>query len=443
MGAIGGTGIEELVVGIDVRCLRAGLDGLAGVGIHTWEIVRRLLAAPREGVVGGDPGANGSAATPISPPAALPGKTQPALRIVPFAGSRWRSRVRECFDAGKAPITNLREISIPGRVLEKLWRKLHWPPLEWLLGRCDLLHGPDYFLPPHRCVRRVLTVHDLAVLRHPEYASDSFRRRFERELDSWRRPGTSFIAVSDFTRSELQALLGISAERIHVVPNGVAEDFRAVGESPHGATQVLPLRASLLLPTRFLLGVGSIQPRKNLLNLLRAMRILRDRSKRPEPLILCGNQEWLSGPIREEARKLGDAVRFVTLPRGQMPLLYAAARALIYPSFYEGFGLPILEAMASGTPVGASRVPSHEEVVGSAGLFFPPEDPEAMAAVMDRLLGDDELHSQLSAAGRARAALFPWDRTAAGTMQVYRTVLAEPEEPQKPAVRKQAAVEVS
>ncbi len=430
MGALSVKGSEAQVVGIDVRCLRAGIDGLAGVGIHTWELVRRLLAGPPTAAAAADSGDG----------AALPGKTPPVLRIVPFSGSRWRSRVRQCLDEANAPSSNLREAIIPGRILEKLWTKLQWPPLERLIGRCDLLHGPDYFLPPHRCGRRVFTVHDLAALRHPEYASDSFRRRFDRGLKTWSRPGASFIAVSEFTRTELQALLGISPERIHIVPNGVAEEFRAVGESPHSATELLPFRASLLLPARFLLGVGSIQPRKNLINLLRAMSILRDRLRRPEPLILCGNQEWLSGPIREEAAKLGDSVRFVTLPRAQMPLLYAAARALVYPSFYEGFGLPLLEAMACGTPVGASRIPPHEEVVGSAGLFFPPDDPEAMAAVMGRLLSDDELHSQLSAAGRARAALFPWERTAAGTLQVYRNALSEPEEPSISTARKTAAV---
>ena len=375
------------IVGVDVRCLRAGVDGLAGVGTVTREILRRLTS-----------------------------RSDLPVRLLFFEGSRWRSKASSAL--GDNAATQVCGSWLPGRVLEWAWARSSVPSLEAILGRVDLLHGPDYFLPPHRCERRVFTVHDLAVLRRPEFSSDEFRRSFERQLPQWQRKGARFIAVSRFTRREMMNLLSIPSDRIDVVPNGVDVGFFAEPTE----TEIATFRARWGLPERFVLGVGSIQPRKNLVCLLRAFRLLRDPGDLG--LVLCGNEEWLSGSIRAEAAALGSAVRFVSLPRASMPLLYRAALALAYPSWYEGFGLPLLEAMAAGTPVCASRVASHPEVVGEAGLLFDPASHEELAAALERLIDDASVRARLAAAGQARAREFTWDCAAQGTLETYERALA-------------------
>jgi len=381
-------------VGIDVRSLRAGLDHASGVGIYTLEVIGRLLT-------------NG---------------THPDLRLVPFGGFRWHSRagatLRRHAGAGSPVVTS----KVPGRVLAALWRQLAWPPLEALIGRCDLLHGTDHFLPPHRCARRIYTVHDVIVLSRPELVLDYHRRFVETQLPAWRRDGTRFIAVSEFTRQEMMRLLGTPGERIRVIHNAVGPEFRPMTSESERAA-LTAFRAAHGLAPRFLLGIGNPNPNKNLVNVLQAAALVLERTRRVDQVVLCGNQGWPDGLLRRQAERLGDRLRMVSLPRRDMPQLYAAASALVFPSLYEGFGLPVLEAMACGTPVVVSRVAALPETAGEAALYADPDDPEAIAAQTLALVEDDALREDLTARGLKRAAGFSWTRAASETLAAYREAL--------------------
>jgi glycosyltransferase involved in cell wall biosynthesis len=385
------------VVGVDVRSLRTGLDQIGGVGIYTREVVGRILEETRA--------------------------AGPAIRVVPFGGFRLGSRAAETlggFGPGRPTVATS---SLPGHVLVTLWEKLGWPPLESVIGPCDLLHGTDHFLPPHRCPKRIYTSHDLIAISRPDLTSDFHRRFVEAQLPAWQRPGSFFISVSEFTRREMTRLVGLPSERIRVIPNAVSAEFRPV-QGSGDRTRLEAFRATHGLSRRFLLAVANTNRNKNLVNLLRAVRIVLERTSAVDQLVLCGNQGWRDGPLRREADSLGDRLRLVSLPRGEMPLLYAAATALVFASLYEGFGLPVLEAMACGTPVVSSRAAALPETGGDAAVYFDPEDPEAIASATVAVVEDDGARASLAERGLAHAATFSWARSARETLEAYREALA-------------------
>jgi glycosyltransferase involved in cell wall biosynthesis len=215
--------------------------------------------------------------------------------------------------------------------------------------------------------------------------------------------------------------LGVSSERITVVHLAADPSFKPVpdGETRHIANQYG-------LEPGFLLFVGTLEPRKNVPGLLHAYRILLDQKVTAEPLVLVGGKGWLYEEIfdRVEALGLNDQVRFLHgVPDADLPGLYSAASVLTTPSFYEGFGLPALEAMSCGTPVVVADRASLPEVVGDAGILVDPEDPGAIAEGLKRVLTDEELRAKMETLGLGRASSFSWERVARETLDVYRQVL--------------------
>jgi glycosyltransferase involved in cell wall biosynthesis len=216
--------------------------------------------------------------------------------------------------------------------------------------------------------------------------------------------------VSHSTARDVETFLGVPHDRLRVVPLGVAPVFR-----PQSAEVVAELRRRLELPDRFCLFVSTIEPRKNLPVLLDAWSHLEHRV----PLVVVGSTGWRAREIEAKLdRARGDVQRLGTVARRDLPALYSAADCLCHPSWYEGFGLPPLEAMACGTPVVVSDRSSLPEVVGDAGLLVDPADPDAWTAALERVLGDRELRNDLRRRGRARAASFTWTRTAKETWRV-------------------------
>ncbi|MCS6842649.1 MAG: glycosyltransferase family 4 protein [Roseiflexus sp.] len=291
------------------------------------------------------------------------------------------------------------------------------------ISRADVYHGVLNVIPLACPVPSVVTIHDLSAFLFPQ----TFRR-VNRIYTRWAirvaaRRARYLLAVSEFTKREIVRWLHVSPERIVVTPNAADARF-----APPDPATLETFRRRAGLPERFVLFLGTLEPRKNLTTLLEAYaRIARDVDA---PLIIGGAKGWLYEPIlaRAEQLGLGDRLRFVGyIDQEDQALWYAAATIFVFPSLYEGFGMPPLEAMACGTPVIVSNSSSLPEVVGAtdgsadqaAALIVPPTDAEALAAAMLRLLSDAELRAELRARGLARARCFSWRTTAERTLDVY------------------------
>lgn len=285
----------------------------------------------------------------------------------------------------------------------------------------DLLHSTD-FIPPLRVnsFKSVITVHDLAFLRWPHFLTEDSARYYG-QVDQAVKRADHIIAVSQSTRDDVIGMLGAPPAKVTVVYEAADPIYRPIAREEALASY----KDQHLLPEEFILFVSTIEPRKNITTLLRAYAILRDRYRVGAGLVLAGGVGWQSEQIFEEVEALGLEERVTFLGRvnnGDLLYLYNLARCLAHPARYEGFGLPPLEAMASGIPVVVSNVSSLPEVVGDAGLLVDPNDPEELAVALHRLLSDEALRSDLRAKGLARAQIFSWQRAAQETLAIYRAL---------------------
>jgi len=298
-------------------------------------------------------------------------------------------------------------------------------PTELLPLRLDLLHSPDFILPTRRTCAGVVTVHDLAFLRFPEWLTPAAARYYGR-VGQAVHSAERVIAVSECTRRDLLELLDVPEEKVAVIHEAAGAPFRPVQLPPTSRE----FRGRHLAPQRFALFVGTIEPRKNLPTLLRAFRLLLERHPRLDPhprLIIVGAQGWLSesvfGLVNE--LRLAQEVAFIgQVSEEDLIWLYNAARFLVFPSLYEGFGLPPLEAMSCGTPVIASNAGAIPEVVGSGGLLLDPHDVDGWAEAMAELWSDDARRARLRLLGLEQAARFSWQRAAQETLALYREAVA-------------------
>jgi glycosyltransferase involved in cell wall biosynthesis len=296
----------------------------------------------------------------------------------------------------------------------RLWTHLR---LSWEIVRRspDLLFVPAHVLPLVRPRRTVVTIHDLGYLFFPH--AHTLRRRLELHLSTaWNaRKATRVIAVSQATKDDLVRRYRVPKERVQVVHHGVTSRFRPTDDP------AVPARYGL--PPSYLLYLGTLQPRKNIERLLQAYARL---PAGAPPLVLAGAKGWYFERIARTIDELGLGQRLVLpgyVADEDVPAILSAATALVYPSLYEGFGLPALEAMACGTPVIAARTSSLPEVVGEAGLLVDPLDVGALGAAMERLLSDAVLGEQLRSRGLERARAFTWERCARETMAVLEEAL--------------------
>ncbi|MEW6247802.1 MAG: glycosyltransferase family 1 protein [Nitrospirota bacterium] len=286
--------------------------------------------------------------------------------------------------------------------------------------RLDLYHGPNFRLQTEGRCGGVVTIHDLWLDRHPEYSPKFFGQRlsFRRtRRTAWR--ARKVVTVSEFSAREIRALYGLPAERIAVIHNGVSGDFHPIRD---GAA-MKELRGRLGLPAGgFILFVGGADPRKNHRAFLQAAARRLDRLGN-RMLVLVGDPIHRFGNYAETAKALGLEHRVVCTGRlaiEEMRLLYSHADLFVFPSLYEGFGMPVLEAMACGAPVITSNTTALPEVAGDAALLVNPGDPAELADAMVRLLDDQVLHVTLREKGFQRAKQFTWERAARQTLAVYR-----------------------
>ncbi len=308
------------------------------------------------------------------------------------------------------------------------WTPSHHRLERWALGAeiarlgLDLLHSPDFIPPAFGYDRSVITVHDLTFLYYPRFLTAESRRYYNEQIEWAVEQADHILADSHATRDDLTSLLDVEGDRITVVHLAADSSFRPL---PPAATRRLANHYHL--EPGFLLFVGTLEPRKNVPGLLLAYRILLDQGITKEPLVLVGGKGWLYEEIfdRAEALELSDQVHFLhDVPDNHLPGLYNAASVLTAPSFYEGFGLPALEAMSCGTPVVAANRASLPEVVGEAGRLVDPESPEEIAEALTCVLTEDSERERMRKSGLERAEAFSWERVARETRAVYQEVLS-------------------
>jgi glycosyltransferase involved in cell wall biosynthesis len=305
---------------------------------------------------------------------------------------------------GFEPPIPVRALPLPRAALYEGWRRLGWPPVERATGPVDVVHSTTIIVPPRAGAPLVVTLHDLAFLHDPGAFTGHGVKAFTAGLDRMRRDAAAILCSSQATLDDA-AMAGLAAERLRLVPLGLEPVDRP------DADDVRAILARLGVTPPYLLFVGTLEPRKNLPRLLEAHSSL---PGAPE-LVVVGPRGWGEQPPAEHVRLLG----FVD--GGTKAALYEGAAVLCYPSLREGFGLPVLEGMAHGTPVVTSRGTATEEVGGHAVVLVDPLDPADIARGITEAL---DRRDELAAAGPARAALYSWARTAEAVATAYREVLA-------------------
>ncbi|HLX29242.1 MAG TPA: glycosyltransferase family 1 protein [Casimicrobiaceae bacterium] len=306
-------------------------------------------------------------------------------------------------------------------------RTLRHAQLEWLFRRgarragIDVYHEPNYV--PFRVDAPVaITIHDLSWIRYPQTHPRERVRWLERGVPRAIARADAIIVDAEFTKRELQQAFGVAPSRVNVIPLGVAAHFH-----PRTPAQT---RVSLsdfdLAHGRYILTLGTMEPRKNVAHALAAYAALPGSLRERYPLVVAGARGWRAGLLtrRLQAMSARGEVRFLGhVPDAALPDLYAGAALFVFPSLYEGFGLPPLEAMACGVPVLVSNRASLPEVVGDAAILIDPDRPEETRDAIERVLDDDALRERLSVLGRRRADRFNWEACATQTLALYRALV--------------------
>jgi len=298
---------------------------------------------------------------------------------------------------------------VPVSVLNYLWHRHGWPPIEMLAGTADVVHAAHPLLIPARHAAQVVTIHDLYFLLHPERTRAEIRRDYAELAPTHARRADAVITSSAHTKRLVTEHLGVAAERIYVCSPG-APQWQTLGRVPNTPTD------------GYILFLGTIEPRKNLDVLLDAYAVLLRESRRVLPLVIAGGAAADAQPLlhRMAREPFKDRITYKGyVDHDQREALYAGARALVLPSFDEGFGLPVLEAMSAGVPVVTSNRGSLPEVVGNAGILLEPGDVSAWASAIERIAGDTPWAITLANAGLERARTFTWERSALELRRAY------------------------
>jgi len=298
-----------------------------------------------------------------------------------------------------------------GPPLRAAWRRLDFPPIEMWSGRVDVVHGPNFVVPPAWRAAELVTVHDLTVLKHPEFCTTD-TLEFPSLLQRALRRGAWVHTVSQFVADEVIEMLGVPDERVVVIPNGVTAAPDA--DASRGR--------ELATTDRYILAVGTIEPRKGLPVLIAAFdRIAAEHDD--VKLVVAGPDGWGATDLRVALRRAENRNRIVRLGWVSEPdrnALLRGAAVFAYPSLYEGFGLPPLEAMSAGVPVVTTRAGGITEVVGDAAMVVPPGDVDMLADALSKVLADPSLATDLRTRGRLNIERFSWDRTVGQLASLYR-----------------------
>lgn len=295
--------------------------------------------------------------------------------------------------------------------------------MPWLARRTgiDLLHV-QYAGPPFISVPLITAIHDISYERYPEYFSRREVMQFRATIPRTARKARKVLTISECSKGDLVEMYGLPEHKVQVIYLGVGSEFKPLPES----FDMQSILHKYGIDGRYFIAVGNLQPRKNLVRLIEAYE--RMRNNQPEiktKLVIVGKRAWKHHPILaliKQSRWSGDIILTGYVPKDDLPILYAGSDGLIYPSIYEGFGLPPLEAMACGVPVVVSDRSSLPEVVGDVGIMINPFDTDSIAAALASLALEPELRKRLSADGIKRASGFSWSKCARETLAVYEEV---------------------
>jgi glycosyltransferase involved in cell wall biosynthesis len=337
------------------------------------------------------------------------GSQAAALDLTLFSSS-WKDRVDRDGDLARASLVDRR---VPVRVLNFAWHRLEWPPIEWLVpGTIDVAHSLHPLLMPSRQAAQIVTIYDLNFLTHPERTRAEIRRDYPALARDHAHRADRVIVISRFTADQVERLLGVPADRISLCTPG-APPWAPRAKPPGGEGYVL--------------FFGTLEPRKNLGVLLDAYEHLTAFGKRLPPLVIAGKATEQSGQWLKRIAQppLSNKVRYVGyVDPAKRRELYEGAKLLVQPSFEEGFGLPVLEAMTVGVPVVAANRGALPEVVGDAGPLVDAEDVAGFADAIDTIVNDPVAATSATARGLERARLFSWDRTALTMLEAYKAAIA-------------------
>jgi glycosyltransferase involved in cell wall biosynthesis len=311
------------------------------------------------------------------------------------------------------PALPIKRLPAPYQLIYDLWHRVHWPPVQRATGRVDLVHATTAMVPPSGGVPLAVTIHDLFPLTDPDRFTPRGVRLLTAGIERARATADLVLCPTQATADDCLAH-GFAPDRIRVTPWGTAP----VEVSPAELERV---RTAHGLQRPYVLWVGTVEPRKNLRSLIDAFAAL---GSRDEELVLVGPDGW-NEDLSARLAPLGSRVRRLGFVSGvDLVALYAGATVFCFPSLREGFGLPVIEAMAAGAPVIASNDAAVAEVGGDAALLIDPTDHDGWVDALRSVLDDPTLADRLAAAGRARARTFTWERAAAQTLAAYQAVIA-------------------
>jgi len=284
--------------------------------------------------------------------------------------------------------------------------------------RLDVLHCPGYVMPVLASVPAVVTIHDVIALSHPSLCKRANAAHYRRLIPLAVRRARKVVVSSRATRAELRRHIRVGGNKLAVVHPGVADLFKRVRDK-----KVLErVRRKHSLPERYILFVGNIEPKKNLPVILAALHRLKERHRTTCKLVVAGKRGWKCRPVFQSVRRLGlekDVTFTGYIPREDMPAVYTMADVFVMPSIVEGFGMPVVEAMACGVPVITSRAPALMECGGDAAVHVPHEDVVQLSIAIRKVLANSFFRKSLSKRGRERARAFSWKRTAREMLSIY------------------------
>lgn len=319
----------------------------------------------------------------------------------------------------KHPNLSLKTHPVPGRVMRYLWDYFKIP-IEFSIGEVDIIHIMDFLIPKIKKARLIVTVHDISSILFPQWHTRYTRRWVKDRIHLAKENAHKIIVDSVHTKKDLVQRLDVSEDLITVIYGGVGEQFQPIKNQ--GVLN--RVRERYNIKDKYLLFLGTLEPRKNIPGLIKAFHKIKNGFLNYQ-LVIAGKRGWKFQEIFKTVGelRLEDKVIFTGyLPEEDTPSLYSGAQAFVYPTLYEGFGFPPLEAMACGTPVITSNLSSLPEVMGEAGILIDPNNIDELSRAIESVLSNEDLKRELRAKGLRQAAKFSWKRCAQETLKVYQEV---------------------